>query len=274
MPGCFPMKKREEFTKISDFHEDGGFLVLLDFLQREHPEFREVLCVSPDEAFSWKQKSCTISKCHWVSWPKLLSSIRPWGWCLAPIVWMVVTFVNKGKWALYVNRCPIKPYHRTKSPRRGTPKVPRFNRLAYFGSASLGGSLTSYKCGWVGMTGCSAGIQVITVVWTFNVSLARRISGKGPKPLNFVNPLFLLGKSTRKSIKSILGVGVGVRTWWLHSGRKLLPTDFSLLQINSVKTYRYRYRSVIPCVSQPCPADRVWKQALTAPSGHHSLDTV
>ena len=31
----------------------------------------------------------------------------------------------------------------------------------------------------------------------------------------------------------------------LHSGRKLLPTDFLYFQITFVKTYRYRYRSVI-----------------------------
>ena len=31
----------------------------------------------------------------------------------------------------------------------------------------------------------------------------------------------------------------------IHSGRKLLPTDSLLCKINSVKTYRYRYRSVI-----------------------------
>ena len=31
----------------------------------------------------------------------------------------------------------------------------------------------------------------------------------------------------------------------VHSGRKLLPTDSLFFQINSVKTYRYRYRSVI-----------------------------
>ena len=31
---------------------------------------------------------------------------------------------------------------------------------------------------------------------------------------------------------------------FLHTGRKLLPTDFLLFQINSVQTYRYRYRSV------------------------------
>ena len=31
----------------------------------------------------------------------------------------------------------------------------------------------------------------------------------------------------------------------LRSGRKLLPTDSLFCQINSVKTYRYRYRSVI-----------------------------
>ena len=31
----------------------------------------------------------------------------------------------------------------------------------------------------------------------------------------------------------------------LHSGRKLLPTDSLSFQINSLKTYRYRYRSII-----------------------------
>ena len=31
----------------------------------------------------------------------------------------------------------------------------------------------------------------------------------------------------------------------IHPGRKLLPTDSLLFQINSMKTYRYRYRSVI-----------------------------
>ena len=31
----------------------------------------------------------------------------------------------------------------------------------------------------------------------------------------------------------------------IHSGRKLLPTDSLFFKINSVKTYRYRYRSVI-----------------------------
>ena len=32
---------------------------------------------------------------------------------------------------------------------------------------------------------------------------------------------------------------------FIHSSRKLLPTDSLFFQINSVKTYRYRYRSVI-----------------------------
>ena len=36
-----------------------------------------------------------------------------------------------------------------------------------------------------------------------------------------------------------------IRMFRIHSGRKLLPTDASFVRINSVRTYRYRYRSVI-----------------------------
>ena len=55
---------------------------------------------------------------------------------------------------------------------------------------------------------------------------------------------FLLQKVFPRILQVIISNGM-VISYKIPSGRKLLPTDSLFFQINSVKTYRYRYRFVI-----------------------------